>query len=194
MSLDEIKAARPAVEKMATRTPLFNAQVLSSRLGSRVVLKAENLQRTGSFKIRGVASKLSLLGRDDARAGIVVASAGNHAQACAFAASSAGVPCEVFMPEQASVSKAEATSDYGAVVHLGGASIDECLSYARAAAEETGKVLVHPFEDEAIIAGQGTLGMELAEDVEDLGTVVVPLGGGGLTAGVALAVTSMRPG
>ena len=178
---------------MATRTPMFNSRVLTERFGAPVLYKAENLQRTGSFKVRGVSAKLSALG-EAAKAGIVVASAGNHAQAAAFGAGRAGVPCEVFMPAEASISKAEATIAYGAKVHLGGEGIDDCLRYATARAKESGEVLVHPFNDAAIIAGQGSLGLELIEDVEDLALVVVPLGGGGLAGGVACAVKSRRPG
>ncbi len=193
MDFDEIERARGTVAKVATHTPLFNSRVLSARLGSPVVLKAENLQRTGSFKLRGATAKLAALGAAGAGKGIVVASAGNHAQAVAFAASAAGVPCEVFMPQDASVSKAEAAANYGAVVHLGGEAIEDCLSAARAVSEKTGKALIHPFDDEAVIAGQGTLGVELAEDVPGLATAVVPLGGGGLAAGISLALSVLRP-
>lgn len=192
LELSDIERVRPAVEGISVRTPLFNSRILTESLGSLVVFKAENLQRTGSFKIRGAASKLAALG-ERARAGVVVASAGNHAQAVAFAAREAGVPCEVYMPAEASITKAEATTGYGAEVHLGGASLNDCLEHAVAVAAATGKVLVHPYDDEAIISGQGTLGLELVEDVPDLVTVVVPLGGGGLTAGVALAVKSLKP-
>jgi threonine dehydratase len=192
VSLADIEACRAAVDSVVTRTPLFNSRVLSECFGIRVLYKAENLQRTGSFKVRGVSAKLASLG-DRAAAGIVVASAGNHAQAAAFGASRAGVPCEVFMPAEASISKAEATIAYGATVHLGGEGIDDCLRLATARAEESGEVLIHPFDDPAVVAGQGSLGLELVEDVPDLSLVIVPLGGGGLAAGVACAVKSLRP-
>lgn len=155
-------------------------------------MKAENLQRTGSFKVRGVASKLASLG-DAAGAGIVAASAGNHAQAVAFGASRAGVPCHVFMPRDAPVSKVNATESYGATVELGGDSVDECLAMAAERAAATDEVLVHPFDDLAVIAGQGTLGLELVEQIPDLSLVVVPLGGGGLASGVAIALRARRP-
>lgn len=192
VGLDQIQAAREVVARVGVRTPMFNCRVLSERCGSPVVLKAENLQRTGSFKIRGATNKLASLGAA-ASAGIVVASAGNHAQAAAFAARSAGVSCEVFMPAEASISKAEATVAYGATVRLGGSSVEECMALARARAEETGRHLVHPFDDPAIVNGQGTLGLELAEDVDDLALVLIPLGGGGLASGVACALAALRP-
>jgi threonine dehydratase len=192
VTLEDIERARPNVGRVAIRTPMFNSRVLSEHVGSRVVYKAENLQRTGSFKVRGVSNKLAALG-DRARSGIVVASAGNHAQAAAFVAAQLGVGCEVFMPAEASIAKSEATIAYGATVHLGGEGIDDCLEMARARVAEAGTVLVHPFDDAAIIAGQGTLGLELVEDVPDLSCVVIPLGGGGLAGGIALAVKSLRP-
>lgn len=173
-------------------TPVFNSRFLSEKTGRRVLFKAENLQRTGSFKIRGAACKLARLG-DAARAGVVVASAGNHAQAVAFAARAHGVPCEVFMPRDASISKAEATRSYGATVRLTGDSLDEAMGPAAERAAATGMVLVHPFNDADIVAGQGTLGLELVEQVPELATVVVPLGGGGLAGGVAVAVKALRP-
>lgn len=200
VELGDIERVRPAVEKVAVRTPLFNSRVLTELAGGsisggpgpRVVLKAENLQRTGSFKIRGVQAKLAALG-DAAHAGIVVASAGNHAQAAAFGAREAGISCHVFMPTDASISKAEATKAYGATVELGGESVDACLAMAAERAGRTGEILVHPFNDLAVIAGQGTLGLELAEDISDLSLVVVPLGGGGLVSGIAIAVKTLRP-
>lgn len=192
ISLEAIEAARPAVDRIAVRTPLFSSRVLSELTGSRIVLKAENLQPTGSFKIRGASAKLAALG-SGAAPGIVVASAGNHAQAAALAARSAGVRCEVYMPAEASVSKAEATMGYGASVHLEGDSLDDCVVLAEKRARETGLHFVHPFDDPAIVAGQGTLGLELIEDVDDLAMVIVPLGGGGLVSGIACAVDALAP-
>jgi threonine dehydratase len=192
VGLEEIEAARVAVQRIAVRSPIFNSRVLSELTGSRVVLKAENLQPTGSFKIRGASAKLASLG-ERAKPGIVVASAGNHAQAAALAARTAGVPCEVYMPAEASISKAEATIGYGASVHLEGDSLDDCVVLAQARAEEAGLQFVHPFDDPAIVAGQGTLGLEIVEDVEDLAMVVVPLGGGGLVSGIACAIDALAP-
>jgi len=195
IGLEEIQAARTAVQRIAVRTPIYNCRVLSELTGSPIVLKAENVQRTGSFKIRGASSKLAALATagDGAQPGIVVASAGNHAQAAAFAARSAGVPCEVYMPAEASISKADATIGYGASVHLEGESLDDCVVLAQARAKETGLHFVHPYDDPAIVAGQGTLGLELIEDVEDLAMVLVPLGGGGLVSGVACAIDALAP-
>jgi threonine dehydratase len=192
IGLEEIEAANVAVQRIAVHTPLYNCRVLSELTGSRIVLKAENLQRTGSFKIRGASAKLAALG-EGAWPGIVVASAGNHAQAAAFAARSAGVPCEVFMPAEASISKADATIGYGASVHLEGESLDDCVLLAEARARETGLHFVHPFDDPAIVAGQGTLGLELVQDVDDLAMVLVPLGGGGLVSGIACAIDALAP-
>jgi len=192
ISLEAIEAVRPAVQRIAVHTPMFPSRVLSEITGSRIVLKAENLQPTGSFKIRGASAKLAALG-SGALPGIVVASAGNHAQAAALAARSAGVRCEVYMPAEASISKAEATIGYGASVHLEGDSLDDCVLLAEERARETGLHFVHPFDDPAIVAGQGTLGLELIEDVDDLAMVVVPLGGGGLVSGIACAVDALAP-
>ena len=192
IGLAEIEAARVAVQRTAVRTPIFNSRLLSELTGSLVVLKAENLQPTGSFKIRGASAKLAALGQA-AAPGIVVASAGNHAQAAALAARSAGVACEVYMPAESSVSKAEATIGYGASVHLEGDSLDDCVVLAEARAKETGLHFVHPFDDASVVAGQGTLGLELVEEVENLAMVVVPLGGGGLVSGIACAIDALAP-
>ncbi|MGH9170265.1 MAG: threonine ammonia-lyase [Acidimicrobiales bacterium] len=192
MDFGDVERARPIVEEVANRTPVFGSRVLSEQLGAPVLYKAENLQRTGSFKVRGVSNKLASLG-DVAAAGIVVASAGNHAQAAAYVAARRGFPCEVFMPAEASVAKSEATLAYGATVHLGGGTLGDCIELAKARALERGTVLVHPYDDPAVIAGQGTLGIELVEDVPDLALVVVPLGGGGLAGGTALALKALRP-
>jgi threonine dehydratase len=192
IGLADVEAARRAGAAVVETTPVFRSRALTERHGHEVLLKAENLQRTGSFKIRGAVAKLASLG-GAASAGVVVASAGNHAQAVALAARTAGVTCEVFMPREASVGKVAATRAYGAVVHLAGESLEEALALAAARAEEGGLVLVHPFDDRAVIAGQATLGLELVEQIPDLARVVLPLGGGGLAAGVALAVKTLRP-
>jgi threonine dehydratase len=166
--------------------------MLSERSGGEVVLKAENLQRTGSFKIRGTLAKLAELG-DAAERGVVAGSAGNHAQALAYAARHHGVPCEIFVPDGASISKTEASRTYGAHVVLGGESVDDAVRAAKARAKSAGMPFVHPYDDLAVVAGQATVGVELLEDVADLALVVVPLGGGGLAAGVAVAVKQARP-
>jgi threonine dehydratase len=157
-----------------------------------VALKAENLQRTGSFKLRGALAKVAALGDGCAR-GVVTGSAGNHAQAVAYAARARGLRCEVFMPQGASISKMEAATALGAHVSLVGATVDESLAAARDCARSEGLAFVHPFDDPDVIAGQGTLGLELVAQVPDLARVIVPVGGGGLASGVAIAVKSQRP-
>src|ERR671917_734937 len=189
----DVAAARPAVEALARRTPMLSSRTISERAGGVVALKAENLQRTGSFKVRGVAAKLAALGEEGCRNGVVGASAGNHAQALAAAARQRGVACEVFVPTDAPLAKVEAARGQGAVIHVGGGSVDECLAAAQERAEEGGLAFVHPFDDPDIVAGQGSLGLELLEEVPDLARVVVPVGGGGLCSGVAIAVKSARP-
>jgi threonine dehydratase len=173
-------------------TPLLSSRTLSERAGTTVAVKAENLQRTGSFKLRGALSKLSALGEGCAR-GVVTGSAGNHAQAVAYAARARGVRCEVFMPQGASISKMEAATALGAHVTMVGATVDDALSAARECSETNGLAFVHPFDDLDVIAGQGTLGLELLEQVPDLARVLVPIGGGGLGSGVAIAVKSALP-
>jgi threonine dehydratase len=192
VSADDVAAARERIADVARHTPVLPSATLSDRLGATVGLKAENLQRTGSFKVRGATNKLSALGAACA-SGVVAGSAGNHAQALAHAARARGVPCEVFMPEAAPLSKVEGAEALGAKVIVGGDSVVDCLAAAKARAEAAGMTIVHPFDDPDIIAGQGTLGLDLLEDVPDLAKVVVPVGGGGLAAGVAIAVKSARP-
>ncbi len=189
----DVEAARAAVQTVARRTPILSTRTFSERAGGTVVLKAENLQRTGSFKVRGVAAKLAALGEEGCARGVVAASAGNHAQALAAAAQMRGIRCEVYVPADAPMSKVEAARGQGAIVHVGGASVDACLIAALERSETGGLAFVHPFDDPAIVAGQGTLGLELLEDVPDLAKVVIPVGGGGLCAGVALAIKAARP-
>jgi threonine dehydratase len=193
LSADDVRAARAAVEAVARRTPILTTRTFSERVGGTVVLKAENLQRTGSFKVRGVANKLATLGEEGCANGVVAASAGNHAQAVATAAAARGIPCAVFVPDDAPMAKVEATRAQGATVHIGGGSVDECVGFAKARAAEGGLAFIHPFDDPAIVAGQGSLGLELLEDVPDLAKVVVPVGGGGLCAGIALVIKEARP-
>jgi len=183
--------ARAIVSTVARHTPLLTSRSLSERSGGRILLKAENLQRTGSFKLRGAFHKISRL-QDPA--GVVAGSAGNHGQSLAYAARAQGIPCEVFMPREAPVAKVAAVEAFGGVVHLGGESVDECVALARARSQETGAGFVHPFDDPDVILGQATLGLELLDDVPDLATVVVPVGGGGLISGVAGVVKAARAG
>jgi threonine dehydratase len=187
-----IERARRAGVGVVVHTPVVSSATLSALVGGEIVFKVESLQRTGSFKIRGALSKLAALG-DEARRGVVAGSAGNHAQSLAFAARAAGVPCEIYVPLGASIAKTEAARGYGASVIVGGESVEDALGTALARAEEASMAFVHPYDDPAVINGQATLGLELLADVDDLALVVVPLGGGGLASGVAIAVKRARP-
>ncbi|MEA2161388.1 MAG: threonine dehydratase [Solirubrobacteraceae bacterium] len=190
LAAGEANAARKVVAQLTRHTPVLSSRSLSERCGGQVLLKAENLQRTGSFKLRGAVHKLSRL---DQPRGVVAGSAGNHGQSLAYAARAQQVPCEVFMPRDAPVAKVAAVEAFGGVVTLGGDSVDGCVAAARERAAETGAVFVHPFDDPDVILGQATLGLELLEDVPDLATIVVPVGGGGLISGIAGAVKAQRP-
>src|SRR5439155_27239485 len=167
---------------------------LSKLAGRDVCLKAVNLQRTGSFKVRGAVSKIATLSKSERRAGVVAASAGNHGRAVAGAAREAGIKATIFMPQDASMAKVEATKNYGAKAELRGASFEEALAAALAYVESTGATFVHPYEDEKVIAGQGTIGLEIVDQVPDVETVVIPVGGGGLASGIALALRAVKPG
>lgn len=191
LASDRLEEARRLSARLVRHTPVLTAASLSSRCGGTVVLKAENLQRTGSFKLRGALNKVRAVGEC---AGVVAGSAGNHAQALAYAARASGLPCSVFMPVEAAVSKVEAVRAFGASVEQRGSSVDECVALAREHASETGLAFVHPFDDLDIVCGQAGLGLELLDDVPDLARVVVPVGGGGLASGVAAAVRARLPG
>jgi threonine dehydratase len=192
-TLADIRSARERLAGVARTTPVYRSETLSRLAGRTVWLKAENLQRTGSFKVRGAVNRIAALSSDERAGGVIAASAGNHGQAVAWAAREAGVRATVFMPEDAALAKVEATKTYGAEVVLGGDSIDEALEAASAHAAATGAVVVHPFDDPAVIAGQGTIGLELDEQLDEIETLVVPVGGGGLSAGIALAFAELRP-
>jgi threonine dehydratase len=189
----EIEEARARLEGIASATPVYGTETLSKLIGRQVSLKAENLQRTGSFKIRGAVNKIATLSEAEKRSGVIAASAGNHGQAVAWAAREAGVKATVFMPQDAPMAKVEPTKNYGAHVELVGATFEDALAAALKRAEETAAAFVHPYEDERVIAGQGTIGLELAEQVPQAGTVVIPVGGGGLASGIGLALRSVRP-
>jgi threonine dehydratase len=188
----DISAARDRGKGVVLHTPVIPSAYLSQRFGGKVVLKAENLQRTGAFKIRGAMNKLSQLGNAK-ETGVVAGSAGNHAQGLALAAKHFGAKCEIFVPKGASLSKIAATKHHGATVLDGGESVDTAVAAALARAQETGMAFCHPYDDPDVIAGQGTLGLELLEDIDDLELLIVPLGGGGLLAGTALAIKHQRP-
>jgi threonine dehydratase len=192
--LPEIEQARGLLEGVARVTPVFPSETLSRLAGRPVRLKAENLQRTGSFKVRGAYVKLSSLTPEQRAAGVVAASAGNHGQAVAWAARELGAPATIFMPQDSPMAKVEATRNYGAEIELTGPAFEETLAAAVADVEQTGGTFVHPYEDPVVISGQGTIGLELAEQVEDIETVVLPIGGGGLASGISLALRAVRPG
>jgi threonine dehydratase len=192
-SLREIEEARQRLERVARVTPVYGSETLSRRGERLLYLKAENLQRTGSFKIRGAVNKLATLSPAERSAGVVAASAGNHGQAVAWAAREAGVQATIFMPQDAPMAKVEPTKKYGAMAELRGAIFEDALAAALDHAKTTGATFVHPYEDEAVIAGQGTIGLEIAAQVPEAETVVIPVGGGGLAAGIALALRAVKP-
>jgi threonine dehydratase len=192
-TLTEIEAARRGLEGVARLTPVYGSETFSRLAGREVVLKAENLQRTGSFKVRGAVTRIAALSRTQRAAGVVAASAGNHGQAVAWAAREAGIPAAIFVPQDAPMAKVEACRNYAASTELVGAAFEDALAAAFAYADETGATFVHPYEDETVVAGQGTIGLELAEQVRQAATVVIPIGGGGLAAGVALALRAAKP-
>jgi len=193
-TLAEIEEARARLEGIARVTPVYGSETLSKLVGHDVYLKAENLQRTGSFKVRGAVNKIATLSKGERRSGVVAASAGNHGQAVAWAAREAGIKATIFMPQDAPMAKVEPTKNYGGQAELRGANFEEALAAALAYVESTGATFVHPYEDDLVIAGQGTIGLELAEQVADVETVVTPVGGGGLASGIALALRAVRRG
>ena len=193
-TLADVEAARARIDGIARITPVYSSETFSRLTGRTVWLKAENLQRTGSFKIRGAVNRLSLLGERERAAGVVAASAGNHGQAVAWAARELGIKATIFMPEDAPMAKVEATRNYGAEAVLAGAGFDEAVDRATAHVTQTGATFVHAFEDEQVIAGQGTIGLELTDQLSEAETFVLPVGGGGLAAGIAIVLRELRPG
>jgi len=193
VGLADVQAARQLLRGVILDTPVQGSRPLGERVGGPVWLKCENLQRAGSFKIRGAYTRISRLSEDEASRGVVAASAGNHAQGVALAASLRGIRSTVFMPEGAPIPKVEATKAYGAEVRFHGQAVDEALVAAQEFSDQTGAVFVHPFDHAHIVAGAGTVGLELLEQVPDVKTVVVCTGGGGLLAGIAVAVKGLRP-
>jgi len=192
-TLADVEAARERIAGHTRVTPVYPSDSLSRRCGRQLLLKAENLQRTGSFKIRGATNMLTTLTEEERAAGVVAASAGNHGQAVAAAARDLGVRATIFMPQDAPMAKVEPTVNYGGEVVLVGAAFEEALAEARRRADETGAIFVHAFEDERVIAGQGTIGLELAEQVSEAETVLIAIGGGGLASGIAIALRALLP-
>ncbi len=191
IELADVLAARDRVAETARETPLERSRTFSERTGADVRLKMEHLQRTGAFKIRGATNKIALLGEEERKAGVVAASAGNHAQGVALAATKAGVDSTIVMPEHAPISKINATRSYGAEVMLHGIDYAAAAERAHEIEREENRTYVHAFDDPAVMAGQGTIGLEIAEQCPDVETVVVPIGGGGLIAGIATAITAL---
>ncbi|MDG4857774.1 threonine ammonia-lyase [Streptomyces sp. T-3] len=193
VTLDDIRGAQKMLSGVARVTAMEGSRHLSQLVGSPVHFKCENLQRTGSFKLRGAYVRIAGLSPEERAAGVVAASAGNHAQGVALASSLLGVRSTVFMPEGAPLPKIAATREYGAEVRLQGQVVDETLAAAQEYANETGAVFIHPFDHRDIIAGQGTVGLEILEQCPEVRTIVVGIGGGGLAAGLAVAVKTLRP-
>jgi threonine dehydratase len=192
VTLDDIQEAARVLDGVAIKTPLIFSTSFSRRAGAQVYLKLENLQKTGSFKFRGAYHKLSKIRPQVSPLGVVAASAGNHAQGVAHAAQFLGVPATIVMPEWASISKQLATRGYGGRVILAGTSLTESLAQARIL-EAEGRTFMHPYDDADVIAGQGTIGLEIVAELPTLDAILTPVGGGGLIAGIATAVKTLRP-
>jgi threonine dehydratase len=192
-TLAEIETARGRIAGVARVTPVYSSETFSRLTGRDVLLKAENLQRTGAFKARGAVNKIATLTDEERRAGVVAASAGNHGQAVAWAAREAGIPSRIFVPQDAPMAKVEACRNYAAETEMTGVLFEDALTAAHDYAEQTGATFIHPYEDEIVVAGQGTIGLELAEQAPDVGTVLIPVGGGGLASGIACALREVLP-
>jgi len=192
-TLADIQEARRRLAGIARETPVYPSETFSRRAGREVLLKAENLQRTGAFKVRGAVNKIATLSAQERAPGVVAASAGNHGQAVAWAARQAGIQARIYVPQDAPMAKVEACRTYGSELIMGGASFEAALAGAQADVEQTAATFIHPFEDPVVIAGQGTIGLELDDQVPQAETFVIPIGGGGLASGIALALRAKRP-
>ena len=193
VTLDQIKAAARIIDGVVIKTPTAHSRTLSEITGAQVILKFENLQYTGSFKDRGALVKLASLGDDEKRAGVIAMSAGNHAQAVAYHSQRLGIAATIVMPQGTPQVKAENTKRFGARIVFEGETIDEAAVRARAIAEAEGLVFVHPYDDEKVMAGQGTIALEMLERFPDLDALLVPIGGGGLIAGNSIAAKALKP-
>ncbi len=193
IELSDIVAARKRIQDSIQLTPVNSSRSVSKRLGAEVILKLENQQTTGSFKIRGALNKMLGLSPAELKKGVICSSAGNHAQGVAFAAQKVGAKAYVVMPETSPLVKIIATQSYGAEVILHGRVYDDAFEHARTLEKKNGYTFVHPYEDPLVIAGQGTLGLEILEQVPDLESIVIPIGGGGLISGIATAIKAKRP-
>ncbi|MDT8369206.1 MAG: threonine ammonia-lyase [Longimicrobiales bacterium] len=193
VAVDDVRAARERLEGVVVSTPTPKALALADLVACKLHLKLENLQRTGSFKDRGALNRLLDLTPEQRTIGIVTASAGNHAQAVAYHAQRLGIPCTVVMPETAPLVKVTRTLDFGARVMQSGSVLDDAAVEARRLVEDEGLTMIHPFDDPSVIAGQGTIGLELVEQIPELDTIIVPVGGGGLISGIAIAAKAINP-
>lgn len=194
VTFSDVELARTRVEGVVNRTPLVPDRILSARVGCEAFLKAESLQRGGSFKLRGAYNRISQLTEDEKQRGVIAASAGNHAQGVALAAKLNGVKATIVLPETAPLTKVVATRSHGADVILAGMTFDEAVDHSRKLQAEHGYTYVHAFDDDLVIAGQGTIGMEIAEDLPAVTCIVVPIGGGGIISGIAIAAKHLIPG
>jgi threonine dehydratase len=192
-TLADIQEARERLRGIAEETPIYLSETFSRRVGREVRLKAENLQRTGAFKVRGAVNKLTTLSPEERAAGVVAASAGNHGQAVAWAARQLGIRATIFVPVSAPMAKVEACRNYGAATEMAGEDFEDALDAAIAHVDETGGTFIHPYEDQLVVAGQGTIGLELLDQEPDVGTVLIPIGGGGLALGIATALRALKP-
>ncbi|MBU1180639.1 MAG: threonine ammonia-lyase [Proteobacteria bacterium] len=193
ITLEKVKKAADLIREIIIMTPLVHSPALSRQFKGEIFLKLENLQKTGSFKIRGAANRILSDINRIGHAGVVAASAGNHAQGVALAAKKAGVPAAIVMPEWASITKQEATRAYGGDVIISGQSLGESLEKAKELAKEEGRILIHPYDDPDVIAGQGTIGLEILGNLNDVDMIIVPVGGGGLISGIASVVKALKP-
>jgi threonine dehydratase len=192
-TIEDIVRARGLLNEFTRKTPLQRSDTFSKLIGTNIFLKLESLQTTGSFKVRGALAKVNMLSEEQKKHGVIAASAGNHAQGVAYAASKNSISCTIVMPQNASPAKVAATRSYGACVVLQGSDYDESWVIAQEIARQEGRTIIHAFDDTHVISGQGTIGLELLEDLPELDQVYLPIGGGGLAAGVAIAIKSKRP-
>ncbi|MFZ0443254.1 MAG: threonine ammonia-lyase [Bacillus sp. (in: firmicutes)] len=193
MDLNQIISAREKMKGIVHQTPLDFSQTFTDMSHNEVYLKLENLQKTGSFKVRGSINKLTSLSKEELSKGVIAASAGNHAQGVAYSSKMLNIPCTIVMPKGAPLSKIQATKNYGAEIVLEGDAFDDALAHAMELSEKQGFTLVHTFDDDEIIAGQGTIGLEILEQLPDVEAIICPVGGGGLIAGIAVAVKEKNP-
>ncbi|MGL4731800.1 MAG: threonine ammonia-lyase [Clostridium sp.] len=193
ITLADVKKAQENIKGVARKTPLFVSSTFSKQTGYEVYLKCENKQKTGSFKLRGAYNKVASLTDEEKASGVVASSAGNHAQGVAYAATAFGIKSTICMPVTAPLAKVQATKNYGATVIQHGEVYDDCYAKAVEVQKETGATFLHPFDDEYVMAGQGTIGLEILEELPDVDTILVPIGGGGIISGIAVAAKSIKP-